>query len=143
MALRIHVDIVSAESAIYSGQADQVIIPAAQGEICALARHAPLLTRLKAGLIRLKLDARTTYEFFVSSGFVEIQPHVITILADTVLRSEEFDEAAAQAARYVEQAGQVQKPNFDSELALSIALLRVVDELRQSRINSKNEPGFK
>lgn len=134
MALRIHVDIVSAESSIYSGQAEQVIIPAQQGELCVLARHAPLLTGLKPGLIRLKTNSKLTYEFFVSSGFVEIQPHVITILADTVLRSEEFDAAAAQAARYLEIAAQEKKHTLDSELALSIALLRVMDELRQSHV---------
>lgn len=143
MAIRVHVDIVSAESLIYAGQADQVILPAAEGEICALARHAPLLTRLKPGLIRLMLDARITYEFFVSSGFVEIQPHIITVLADTVLRSDEFDAAAAKAARYVEEAVESEKRNLDSELALSIALLRVLDELRQSRVKSRSEPDRK
>jgi len=134
MALRIHVDIVSAESSIYSGQAERVIIPAQQGEMCVLARHAPLLTNLKPGLIRLLTGANLTYEFFVSSGYVEIQPHVITILADTVLRSEEFDAAAAKAARYLETFAQEKKHTLDSELALSVALLRVMDHLRQSHV---------
>jgi len=134
MALRIHIDIVSAESSIFSGQAERVIIPAIQGEICALARHAPLLTSLKPGLVQLMTDSKVTYEFFVSSGFVEIQPHTITILADTVLRSDEFDAAAARAARYLETAVQDKKHKLDSELALSIALLRVMDQLRQSHI---------
>jgi F-type H+-transporting ATPase subunit epsilon len=87
MALRIHVDIVSAESSIYSGQAERVVIPAEQGEICVLARHAPLLTKLKPGLVRMLTNSKLTYEFFVSSGFVEIQPHTVTILADSVKNS--------------------------------------------------------
>jgi F-type H+-transporting ATPase subunit epsilon len=131
MALRVHVDIVSAESLVYSGQAERVVIPARAGEICVLARHAPLLTNLKPGLIRLMTAAKVTSEFFVSSGYVEIQPHVITVLADTVLRSEEFDAAAARAARYLETAVQEKRHNLDSELALSIALLRIMDDLRQ------------
>jgi F-type H+-transporting ATPase subunit epsilon len=134
MALRIHVDIVSAESSIYSGQAERVVIPAEQGEICVLARHAPLLTKLKPGLVRMLTNSKLTYEFFVSSGFVEIQPHTVTILADSVLRSEEFDAAAAKAARYLDASSQERKHALDSELALSIALLRVMDGLRQSRV---------
>ena len=137
MALRIHVDIVSAETSIYSGQAERVIIPAQEGELCVLARHAPLLTELKPGLIRLLTNGKLTYEFFVSSGFVEIQPHILTILADTVLRREEFDAAAAKAARYIEAASQEKKHSLDSELALSIALLRVMDELGQVRFKTK------
>lgn len=134
MALRTHVDIVSAESLIYSGQAERVIIPAQEGGICVLARHAPLITNLKPGLVSLIMNDKVTYEFFVSSGFVEVQPHVVTILADTVLRSDEFDAAAARAARYLEAAVSESKHVLDDELALSIALLRVMDDLRQSRV---------
>src|SRR4030067_2304061 len=93
-----HLDIVSAEALIYSGPATKVVLPAEDGEICVLARHAPLLTRLRPGLVRLANEFEVEQTFFISSGFVEVQPHMVTVLADTVMRTRDLDEAAARTA---------------------------------------------
>ncbi|MFZ4701029.1 MAG: ATP synthase F1 subunit epsilon, partial [Candidatus Methylumidiphilus sp.] len=82
MAMTIRVDIVSAEEKIYSGLAELVIVPAAEGDVGIAARHAPLLTRLRAGEVRVKVDNNETLPFFVSGGVLEVQPHVVSVLAD-------------------------------------------------------------
>lgn len=137
MPLTTHLDIVSAEALIFSGPATKVVIPAEAGEICALARHAPLVTRLRPGLVRFANEFEIEQSFFVSSGFVEIQPGVITILADTVMRTRDLDRAAAQAAmeRAREAMAQAQAPEdyekLLSELKMEMALLRAIDEIRK------------
>jgi len=141
MAIRFHVDIVSAESLIYSGQADQLMVPTVMGELGIHGRHAPLFSILKPGLVRTLLDGKEKHVDFVSSGFLEVQPHVVTILADTVIRSDEFDKAAAQAARYLAKQGKMtHKRSIDSELALQIALYRTLDEARQVSGSSRKWP---
>ena len=137
MPLTTHLDIVSVEALIYSGPATKVVVPAEAGEICVLARHAPLLTRIRPGLIRLANEFEVEQTFFVSSGFIEIQPYIVTILADTVLRTPEMDEAAARAALERTRdalAAQPSAADYDrlkAELNMELALLRAIDLIRR------------
>ena len=139
MPLTTHLDIVSGEALIYSGPATKVVLPAEDGEICVLARHAPLLTRLRAGLVRLANEFEIEQTFFISSGFVEVQPHIVTVLADTVTRTKDLDEAAARAAIERTQKAIAAKPaaaDYDklmTELRMEMALLRAIDQLRRQR----------
>lgn len=98
MAMTIHVDIVSAEESIYSGLVEAVIASAQEGEVGIYPRHAPLLTRLKAGEVRLLKDGKEE-QFYISGGMLEVQPHIVTILADTALRADDVNEAAALEAK--------------------------------------------
>ena len=90
MAMTIHVDIVSAEESIYSGLVEAVIASAQEGEVGIYPRHAPLLTRLKAGEVRLLKDGKEE-QFYISGGILEVQPHIVTILADTALRDDDVN----------------------------------------------------
>ncbi|MBJ88968.1 MAG: F0F1 ATP synthase subunit epsilon [Woeseia sp.] len=95
----IQVDIVSAEGEIYSGEATMVFAPASMGEVGITPRHAPLLTTLKPGEVRVEdTDGKENF-FYITGGMLEIQPHLVTVLADTALRGDQLDEAAALAAR--------------------------------------------
>lgn len=140
MPLTTHLDVVSVEALIYSGPATKVVVPTETGEICVLARHAPLLSRLRPGMIRLANEFEVEQSFFISSGFIEVQPYMITILADTVLRTPEMDEAAARAAMERTRdalAAQPSAADYDrlkAELNMELALLRAIDQIRrQSR----------
>jgi F-type H+-transporting ATPase subunit epsilon len=95
----IHVDIVSAEGEIHSGEANMVYAPASMGEVGIAPRHAPLLTALKAGDVRIEDTQGKEHFFYVTGGMLEVQPHQVTILADTALRGDQLDEAAALAAQ--------------------------------------------
>jgi len=95
----IHVDIVSAEGEIFSGAASMVFAPATQGDLGIAPRHAPLLTLLKAGEVRVQTPDGQEQQFFVGGGAIEIQPNKVTVLADTALRARDLDEAAALAAK--------------------------------------------
>jgi len=95
----IHVDIVSAEGEIFSGDAAMVYAPARMGEVGIAPRHAPLLTALKPGEVRVEDTEGKEHFFYVTGGMLEIQPHLVTVLADTALRGDQLDEAAALAAR--------------------------------------------
>jgi len=95
----IQVDIVSAEGEIHSGDAKMVYAPASMGEVGIAPRHAPLLTTLKAGDVRVEDPEGKEHFFYVTGGLLEVQPHLITVLADTALRGDELDEAAALAAQ--------------------------------------------
>ncbi|MGB5304786.1 MAG: F0F1 ATP synthase subunit epsilon, partial [Gammaproteobacteria bacterium] len=99
MAMTMHVDIVSAESEIFSGTATMVFAPAEMGEVGIAPRHAPMLTRLKPGEVRVQDQDKAEQSFFVSGGMLEVQPHVITILADTAIRADNLDEAQALEAK--------------------------------------------
>ncbi|MFT7234986.1 MAG: F-type H+-transporting ATPase subunit epsilon [Methylophagaceae bacterium] len=99
MAMTIHVDIVSAEKEIYSGLVEAVFATASMGEIGIYPRHTPLLTSLKPGEVRVKLSDGTEEQFYVSGGMLEVQPHVVTILADTAMRADDVDEASAMASK--------------------------------------------
>jgi len=94
-----HVDIVSAEGQIYSGEARMVFAPAKMGEIGIAPRHAPLLTHLKPGSIRVEGEDGEERMFYVTGGVLEVQPHLVTVLADSALHADQLDEDAALAAR--------------------------------------------
>ena len=95
----IKVDIVSAEGEIYSGEASMVFAPARMGEVGIAPRHAPLLTSLKPGEVRVETPEGEEEAFYITGGVLEVQPHLVTVLADTALRGDQLDEAAALAAQ--------------------------------------------
>jgi len=135
MALTLHVDIVSAEKEIYSGVAEMVFAPLVTGEVGILPRHAPLIARMKPGEVRVR-TATDELSFYVSGGLLEVQPHVVTVLADTALRAKDLDEAAALKAKQRaedmlqgRQAG-VDYARAQAELAQAVAQLRTLQKLR-------------
>jgi F-type H+-transporting ATPase subunit epsilon len=99
MTMTIHVDIVSAETELYSGLAEMVFVPGKMGELGIAPRHTPLVTTLKPGVVRLQLPENKEESFFVSGGILEIQPHIVTILSDSASRTEDMDEAAVLKAK--------------------------------------------
>lgn len=139
MAMTIHVDIVSAEEAIYSGQAEMVIAPAQEGDVGIAARHAPLLTRLKPGEVRVKLNDQETLPFYVSGGILEVQPHVVSVLADKAIRAKDIDEAAAlEAKRRAEEAladrsGKYDLAKVQMELIEAMEQLKTLERFRKRR----------
>jgi F-type H+-transporting ATPase subunit epsilon len=139
MANTIHVDIVSAEGQIFSGEASMVFVPASQGELGIAPRHAPLLTTLKAGEVRVQKDGEEEQFFYVGGGALEIQPHLVTVLADTAARAHDLDEAAALAAKQrAEEAmqnrtGKMELAEAQSELMRAVAQLRAIERLRKKR----------
>ncbi len=136
MAMTIHVDIVSAETEIYSGSAEIVFAPLVTGEVGILPRHAPLLARLKPGEVRVHTGGDELY-FYVSGGMLEVQPHVVTVLADTAIRAKDLDEAAAlRAKERAEEALKSRKSDLDyaraqAELVEALARLRTIRKLRE------------
>lgn len=138
MAMTIQVEIVSAEAEIFSGVAEIVFVPAKMGEIGILPRHAPLLSPLKAGEVRVRKPDGKEESFYVSSGMLEIQPYVVTVLADTALRADDIDEEKAEAAkRHAEKAlkteGKISYAEAQTELAEAIAQLQLARKLRDRR----------
>ena len=139
MAMMIHVDIVSAEGEIHSGQAEMVYAPAVMGEVGIAPRHTPLVTRLKPGEVRVDTGKGEMKHFYVSGGILEVQPHVVTVLADTAIRAHDLDEAAAaDAKRRAEEALAGQQADFEyakakSELAEAVAQLRTIERIRKSK----------
>jgi F-type H+-transporting ATPase subunit epsilon len=135
----IHVDIVSAEGEIFSGEAAMVFAPAAMGDIGIAPRHAPLLTTLRPGEVRVQTPGGEEQFFYVSGGAIEIQPHLITVLADTALRAKDIDEAAAlQAKQRAEEAlrdrsGAVELAEAQAELARAAAQIKAIEKLRKIR----------
>jgi F-type H+-transporting ATPase subunit epsilon len=129
MAKTIHVDIVSAEGEIFAGEAEMVFVPAKEGELGITPRHAPLLTLIKAGEVRIK-NGDTEQSIFVGGGALEIQPQKVTILADTAIRAKDIDEAAALDSK--RRAEEVLASNVDKiEQAEALAeLVRVSEQLR-------------
>src|SRR5688572_14556594 len=133
----IHVDIVSAEGEIFSGEASMVFAPAIMGEIGIAPRHAPLLTTLKPGEVRVQTPNGEEQFFFVSGGALEVQPHVVTVLADTALRARDLDEAAAmQAKDRAEEALRDRGDKIDvakaqAELAAAVAQIKAIEKLRK------------
>ncbi len=139
MAMTIHVDIVSAEREIYSGLAEFVVAPAELGEVGIAARHAPFLTRLKPGEVRVKVSDQDTQPFYISGGVLEVQPHLVTILADTAVRAKDIDEAAAlEAKRQAEEmlsdkSGRIDYAKAQAQLLEAMAQLRTIEKLRKGR----------
>ena len=139
MANTIHVDIVSAEGQIFSGEATMVFVPGSQGELGIAPRHAPLLTTLKAGEVRVQSEGHEEQSFYVGGGALEIQPHQVTVLADTAARARDLDEAAALAAKQRaedavrERTDKVDIAEAQAELARAVAQLRAIERLRKRR----------
>ena len=139
MANTIHVDIVSPEGSLYSGEANMVFAPAVNGDIGIAPRHAPLLTTLKAGEVRVQVQGEEEHVFYVGGGALEIQPHLVSILADTADRARDLDESAALAAKArAEEAVRGHKDKIDiaeaqAELARAVAQLRAIERLRKKR----------
>ena len=135
MAMTLHVDIVSAEQEIYSGTAEMVFAPLTTGEVGVLPRHAPLIARMKPGEVRVRTSSEELH-FYVSGGVLEVQPHVVTVLADTAIRAKDMDEAAAVAAKQrAEEALKDRKADIDyaqaqADLAQAIAQLQFIRKLR-------------
>lgn len=134
----IHVDIVSAEREIFSGEADMVFAPGEQGELGIAPRHAPLLTRMKPGVVRVQ-HAGEEQVFYVSGGILEIQPHMVTVLSDTAQRAADIDEAAAQdAMRKAQEALANQSSEMDIakvqvEILEQAARLKAIQQIRNKK----------
>ena len=139
MAMTIHVDIVSTTREIFSGPVTLVTATGELGELGILPRHSQLLTRLKPGLVKLRMLNGEEEVFYVSGGLMEVQPHVVTILADTAENAGNLDEAAAmEAKRHAEQLmadkrGDYEYARAEAELAEAIAQLRAIEKLRKKR----------
>jgi F-type H+-transporting ATPase subunit epsilon len=137
MATTIHVDVVSAEAQIFSGAAEFVVLPGEAGELGIYPRHAPLLTRIRPGAVRMKIPGQAQDELvFVSGGLLEVQPDRVTVLADTAIRGADLDEAkAVEAKRLAEEAMKDRSSAVDyakaqAELAQAIAQLAAIRKLR-------------
>jgi len=139
MTMTIHVDIVSAEAEIFSGLAEMVVAPAEMGEVGIAARHAPFLTRLKPGEVRVKVSETETQPFYVSGGLLEVQPNVVTILADTAIRARDIDEAhALEAKRRAEEllsdkSGKIDYAAAQVKLLEAVMQLRTLEKYRSGR----------
>lgn len=137
MAMTVQVEIVSAEHAIFSGQAEMVFAPGAAGELGILPRHTPLLTFLRPGEVRVKKPGGEEEEIYVSGGILEIQPHVITILSDTAQRARDLDEAAAAEAKQraeqmlKDRTSEFEYAKAEKELAEAVAQLQAIQRLRK------------
>lgn len=139
MAKTFHVDIVSAEQAIFSGEAEMVIAPGEGGELGILPEHTPLLTRIKPGTVRIKTTGSEEEVIYVSGGMMEVQPDRVTVLADTSVRAHDLDEAKAlDAERQAKEAlanrtGALEVAKAQAELAEAAAQLSAIRKLRQRR----------
>jgi F-type H+-transporting ATPase subunit epsilon len=138
MAHTLHVNIVSAEQSIYSGEAEMVVAPGEAGELGILPSHAPLLTRIKPGTVKLKIAGQDEEEIiYVSGGILEVQPKALTILADTSIRAHDLDEAKVmEAKRAAEEALTNRASGQDralviAELAQLAAQLQAIQKLRK------------
>src|ERR1700682_6719389 len=140
MAKTIHVDIVSAEQAIFSGEAERVIAPGEAGELGILPEHAPLLTRIKPGTVRIRQAGGGEEEvIYVSGGMMEVQPDRVTVLADNSVRAHDLDEAKAMESERLAQAelanraGAMEIAKAQAELAEGVAQLAAIRKLRKTR----------
>ena len=137
MAMTIHVDVVSAEASIFSGLAEFVVLPGESGELGILPGHVPLMTRIKPGAVRIKLPDNKEELIFVAGGLLEVQPGLITVLADTAIRGGDLDEAKALEAKrlaeeaMVNRASVVDYARAQAELSEAMAQLAAIDRLRK------------
>lgn len=138
MAMRVHVDVVSAEESIFSGQAEFVVLPGEAGELGILPGHMQLMTRIKPGAVRIKVPDQDEEELvFVAGGILEVQPNSVTVLADTAIRGSDLDEAKAiEAKKLAEEALQNRNAGLEyakaqAELAEAIAQLAAIAKLRK------------
>jgi len=139
MANTIHVDIVSPEGEMFSGEANMVFAPGVDGELGIAPRHAPLLTTLSPGVVRVQIAGQEEQSFYVGGGALEVQPHAVSVLADTAARARDIDEAAAQAAKARAEEdvrGRTDKIDIaeaQAELARAMAQLKAIQNLRKKR----------
>jgi len=129
MAMTMHVNIVSAEQEIYSGTVTRVFAPAEMGEVGVLPRHAPMLSTLKPGVVRVILQDGGEETFYVSGGILEIQPHVVTILSDTALRAADIDESAALEAKSRAEAAMKDKASDMDYVKAKAVLIEAVAQI--------------
>lgn len=135
----LHVDVVSAEGELFADKADMVFVAAEMGEVGIAARHAPLLTRIRPGALRVQREGQPEEAFFVSGGILEVQPHLVTVLADTAERAEDLDEAAAeQAKKRAQEAVSQAEEHIDlskaqQELAEAEARVNLIQRLRSTK----------
>lgn len=139
MAMTFHVDIVSAEEEIYSGTAEMLFAPAEMGEVGIMARHAPLLTTLKPGEVRVQTEDGEEHHVYVSGGMLEVQPHVVTVLSDTAIRAKDLDEAAALEAKeraekaLADKQSDMEYAQAERELAEAVAQIKAIQRLKKGR----------
>ena len=139
MVMTVHVDVVSAEEEIFSGLVEFAVFPGEAGELGIMPRHTPLLTRIKPGTVRLKVPDEDRFEMvYVSGGMLEVQPHMITVLADTAIRAADLDEAKAlEAKKRAEEAlanrqGEMDFASAEAELAQAIAQLQAIKKMKNA-----------
>jgi len=136
MANTIHVDVVSAEAQIFSGEASFVALPGEAGELGIYPKHTPLITRIRPGAVRIEKTDGSEEFVFVAGGILEVQPNGVTVLADTAIRGADLDEAKALAAKQQaeeamqSQEGQIDYARAQAELASAIAQLAAIQRLR-------------
>lgn len=139
MASTVHCSIVSAEEEIFSGMVEMVVANATEGELGILPGHTPLLSGVKPGPVRLQLEGGEEEIFFASGGFIEVQPTAITILADTALRADDIDEAAAKEAQekaerdLADNRAEIDYGRVQSDLAEQAAMLRTIRKQRERK----------
>ncbi len=138
MALSVHVDVVSAEEQIFSGLAEFVVLPGEVGELGIYPGHMPLMTRIKPGAVRIKLQGQEREELiFVAGGILEVQPGLVTVLADTAIRGHDLDEAKAMEAKkkseeaLVNRSSELDYARAQAELAEAVAQLAAIQRLRK------------
>jgi len=138
MVATVHIDVVSAEESIFSGEAEFVAAPAQMGEVGIYPHHAPMITSIKPGALRIKLaDKNEEQLIYISGGILEVQPGVVTVLADTAIRGHDLDEAQASAAKKAAEeamknrASDVDYAKAQAELAEAIAQIQAIQKLRQ------------
>ena len=138
MANTVQIDVVSAEESIFSGEAEFVVAPAKMGEVGIYPNHAPMITTLKSGSLKIKLaDKKEEHLIYVSGGILEVQPGIITVLSDTAIRAKDLDEnKAAAAKKAAEEAMKNQKSDIDyakaqAELAEAMAQIQAIEKLRK------------
>ncbi len=135
----IHVDIVSPEGELFAGEAAMVFVPGTEGELGIAPRHAPLLTTMHPGVVRVQVDGAEEQTFYVGGGALEVQPNRVSILADTAARARDLDEAAAEAAKKAaEEAVRANGERIDmaeaqAELARAVAQLKAIGQVRKKR----------
>ena len=140
MANTFHVDVVSAEESIFSGEAEFVALPGEAGELGIYPKHTPLITRIRPGAVRIRVAGQAEEEFvFVAGGILEVQPNGVTVLADTAIRGGDLDEAKALAAKKAAEEAMVNKESkidyakAQAEMAAAIAQLQAIQRFRNKR----------
>ena len=140
MANTIHLDVVSAEASIFSGEAEFIVLPGVMGELGIFPKHTPLVTQIKPGTVRIKVPGQAEEQVvYVQGGFLEVQPDVVTVLSDTAIRAHDLDEAKALQAKQAAEESMQNKTSkeeiarAESELAGALAQLAAIRRLRKGR----------